>query len=97
VARVVCSAHWLDALEGALTRLRERDAGAAPAAAAAIASAVGQLGAHPLAGKRIAAELRELVVSYGPTGFVAVYRFVALRDEVRLLAIRGQRELGYRP
>jgi plasmid stabilization system protein ParE len=97
VAEIVCCARWLDSLEGALTRLRDEDVSVAPAAAAAIASAVSQLGGHPLVGRRIAGELRELVVSYGPTGFVALYRFVALRDEVRLLAIRRQRKIGYRP
>jgi hypothetical protein len=37
------------------------------------------------------------VISFGATGFVALYRFVPLGQEVRVLAIRHQRELGYRP
>lgn len=41
-------------------------------------------------------DLRELVISYGRTGYVALYRFLPLRDEVRVLAIRHQREIGYR-
>jgi plasmid stabilization system protein ParE len=42
-------------------------------------------------------ELRELVISYGRTGYVALYRFVIGRDEVRILALRHQRELGFLP
>ena len=42
-------------------------------------------------------ELRELVISYGRTGYVALYRFFIARDEVRALAIRNQRQLGFVP
>jgi hypothetical protein len=31
------------------------------------------------------------------SGYVALYRFVASKDEVRILAIRHQRELGFQP
>ncbi len=66
-------------------------------AVAAIQSAVDNLSAHPLVGRRIEGELRELIISYGQTGYVAMYRFVVSRDEVRILAIRHQRELGFLP
>jgi plasmid stabilization system protein ParE len=100
MAQVVCSACWLEAAGQALTQLRTQDPAAAPAAAAALRAAVAHLGAHPLVGRRLAGDLRdlrELVVSYGATGFIALYRFVTERDEVRLLTIRRQRDLGYRP
>lgn len=42
-------------------------------------------------------ELRELVISYGQTGYIALYRFVVSRQQVRILAIRHQRELGFLP
>lgn len=50
---------------------------------------------HPFVGRAVAGELRELVISFGRTGYVALYRFVPARDQVRILAIRHQRELGY--
>lgn len=50
---------------------------------------------HPLIGRIVTAELRELVISYGRTGYVALYRFLPVRGEVRILAIRHQRELDY--
>jgi len=66
-------------------------------ALSAIRSAVEILAAHPLIGRRVEGELRELIISYGQTGYVALYRFVVSRDEVRLLALRHQREVGFLP
>ena len=48
-------------------------------------------------GARIDGETRELVISHGESGFIALYRFVVPRGEVRVLAIRHQREIGFRP
>jgi hypothetical protein len=35
------------------------------------------------------------VISWGDTGYLALYRFDAARDLVRILRIRHQREAGY--
>jgi plasmid stabilization system protein ParE len=48
-------------------------------------------------GRRIHGDIRELVISYGQTGYVALYRFVVPQDEVRMLAVRHQREIGFTP
>jgi plasmid stabilization system protein ParE len=40
-------------------------------------------------------EIRELVISRGATGYLALYRFHAPTDTVRILRIRHQREGGY--
>jgi plasmid stabilization system protein ParE len=97
VAAVVYSARALAHLERAFQFLRDDNSEAALAAAQAIQSAVDALAAHPLLGRRVRGDLRELVISYGRTGYVALYRFVLARDEVRVLAIRHQRELGFVP
>jgi plasmid stabilization system protein ParE len=97
VAQVVYSARALDHIERAIEHLAIENPSAAIAAAAAIRSAVENLAEHPLTGRRIAGEIRELVVSYGATGYIALYRFVVKSDEVRVLAIRHQREIGYLP
>ncbi len=39
--------------------------------------------------------LRELVISFGRSGYIALYRFKPESDEVRILAIRHQREIDY--
>jgi plasmid stabilization system protein ParE len=77
--------------------LRDKNPGAALSAVEAIQSAVSNLAVHPLVGRRLESELRELIISYGRSGYVALYRFVIARDEVRILAIRHQRELGFQP
>ena len=38
--------------------------------------------------------MRELVISHGSTGYLALYRYHEIRDLVTVLAIRHQRELG---
>lgn len=97
MAQVVYSALALEHIERAFEFLRDQSPDAAQDAVTAIQSAVDNLAAHPLIGRRIEGEVRELVISYGRTGYVALYRFVVSQDEVRVLAIRHQRELGFQP
>jgi plasmid stabilization system protein ParE len=97
VATVVYSARSLVHLERAFQFLRDKNPDAALDAVEAIRSAVDHLAAHPLVVRRVEGELRELIISYGRTGYVALYRFVVSRNEVRILAIRHQRELGFLP
>jgi plasmid stabilization system protein ParE len=97
VAQVVYSARSLDHLQRAFQFLRDKNSAAALDAVIAIQSAVDSLAAHPFIGRRIEGEIRELVISYGQSGYVALYRFVASQNEVRVLAIRHQRELGFQP
>jgi plasmid stabilization system protein ParE len=97
MAQVVYSARALVHVERAFQFLRDKNPAAALDAVLAIQSAVDNLAAHPFIGRRIEGELRELIISYGQSGHVALYRFVAAQDEVRVLAIRHQRELGFQP
>ena len=97
MAEVVYSARSLDHIERAFQFLHDKNPGAALNAVTAIQSAVDILAAHPLVGRRVDGELRELVISYGKSGYIALYRFVVSLDEVRILAIRHQRELGFQP
>ncbi len=61
-----------------------------------IAGAIGILELHPLIGRRIDAHVRELIISRGTTGYIALYRHDPGYDVVRILRIRHQREAGYR-
>jgi plasmid stabilization system protein ParE len=97
MAQVVYSARSLEHIERAFQFLRDKNPAAALDAVTAIQTAVDNLAAHPLIGRRIEGELRELVISYGQTGYIALYRFVVPQNEVRILAIRHQRELGFQP
>lgn len=97
MATVVYSKRALDHIERAFQFLRDKDQDTAQSAVTAIQSAVDNLAAHPLVGRRLEGELRELIISYGHSGYVAVYRFVISADKVRVLAIRHQREVGFQP
>jgi len=50
----------------------------------------------PLIGRKVKDDKRELVVGHASRGYVALYRFVEAMDTVFVLAIRSQRESGYR-
>lgn len=85
---------------GQLARAVESRRGEGPAAAGdavrAITSAAALVGGSPLVGRRVHGEIREIVISFGATGYLALYRFVPLQQQVRILALRHQRELYYR-
>jgi plasmid stabilization system protein ParE len=98
VARVVYSRNALANLERAFKSLDALSPDAAIAAVDAIRSAVEMLEHHPLIGRSVESVeggLRELVISFGRSGYLALYRFVPARREVRILALRHQRELDY--
>lgn len=97
MATVVYSARALGHIERAFESIVEENPSAALAAVAAVHSAAMNLAMHPLVGRRVEGERRELIISFGQTGYVALYRFVVRLDEVRILALRHQRELGYIP
>jgi plasmid stabilization system protein ParE len=97
VATVVYSAGALAHIEHALARVRRDNPDVTDAAVQAISSAAALLAEHPLVGRRLRGDIREMVISIGPTGHVALYRFLPVRREVRILALRHQGELHYRP
>ena len=61
-----------------------------------VTDAVEVLAEHPLIGRYAEQGLRELVISNGRTGFVALYRYREDHELIRILAIRHQRESGLR-
>ncbi len=96
MAQVIYSTRSLENLERAFEFLAGQDPRSGAAAVRAIRAAVAVLAEHPLIGRAIEeAGLRELVISYGNTGYVALYWFVPEREEVVVLALRHQRELDY--
>lgn len=91
--------------EGAVRGLRRcRDflAGKAPAAAQRAAEVIARrlllLESAPDIGRPLPElpELRELVITFGDSGYVALYRYVSGDDAVHVLAFRHQKEAGLR-
>jgi len=50
---------------------------------------------HPLVGRIVEQGYRELVISRGRTGYVALYAYDATHNVTLILAIRHQRECGF--
>ena len=96
MAQVVYSEEALSDFERTIEFLLEASAGTAAAALSNIHSAIQILETHPLIGRRVDDHIRELVISRGASGYVALYRFDPPIDIVRILRIRHQREAGYR-
>jgi plasmid stabilization system protein ParE len=95
VARLIYSKSALADLERLTDFLIESDPAAAVATVDLIAEAVAVLGNHPLIGRPAEDDLRELIISRGHSGYVALYSYEALHDAVLILAVRHQREAGY--
>ena len=75
---------------------QELNVGAAPARIEEILQAVQILATSPFIGRPVKDGKRELVIGRGSRGYVALYRYVPEVDTVFLLAIRSQRESGYK-
>jgi plasmid stabilization system protein ParE len=82
-------------LERLVDFLLETDAANAATTFELIESAVSVLASHPLIGRPVEAGLRELVISRGRSGYLALDRYDEARDRMLVLAIRHQREAGY--
>jgi plasmid stabilization system protein ParE len=92
---------WLLAPEAAddLDRLTEFLLEAAPDAAVEvvdlIVDALTVLARHPLIGRPVHSGLRELVISRGHSGYLALYSYDEQADVALVLAVRHQREQDY--
>lgn len=95
MARLTFSGRALEDLEHRFDFLAGHDPRAATATLELIIEAVSVLARHPHIGRKVEADLRELVISRGASGYVALYRFDEKHDVIRILAIRHLRELGY--
>jgi addiction module RelE/StbE family toxin len=95
VARVVYASRALADFERVVSFLAEHEPKLAGIVVSRIREAVSALQRHPLLGRPVEEGLRELVISHGRTGYIALYRFLRAEDVVLVLALRHQREAGY--
>lgn len=95
MARLTYSRRAFADLERLSDFLLAADPAAASRTVDLIAEAVAILKRHPLIGRSVDEHVRELVISRGKTGYVALYSYETEHDAVLVLAIRHQREAGY--
>ena len=92
---IVYTAQALLDLERLVEFLLHTDAGAASSTAGVIFNALEILAHSPEIGRKVHLGQRELVISRGHTGYLALYRFLPAQQRVLVLALRHQREAGY--
>lgn len=97
MARLIYSRRALADLERLTDFLLETDPAAALETVDLISEAVRILENHPLIGRPAEHGLRELVISRGRSGYLALYSHEPGQDTALVLAIRHQREAAYPP
>jgi plasmid stabilization system protein ParE len=96
VTEQVYAAQALRDLERLGDFLLQSDPQAARDTAMLVFEALELLTRHPEIGRKVHAGQRELVISRGRTGYLALYRYLPQFDRVLVVALRHQRESGYR-
>lgn len=96
MAKIIYSADALEDFERIIEFLIASSPDSAAATIGRIRQAIEILSDHPVLGRRVDGLRRELVISRGASGYLALYRFDEGRDLVRILRIRHQREAGYK-
>lgn len=96
MSRIELAPELADDFERILEHLVLHEASDAPSRIREIIEAIGVLEHNPLIGRPAEMDKRELVIGRRARGYVALYRYVAEIDTVFVLAIRNQREAGYK-
>ena len=95
MSRLVFSPRALQDIERCVEFLIDSDPAAASATNALIVSGLRMLKDHPLVGRPVELAYREMLISRGRNGYIALYKYEVERDIAIVLAIRHQRESGY--
>jgi plasmid stabilization system protein ParE len=95
MARISYASRALSDLERISDFLADQGLAAQLEALDLIDEAITVLARHPLIGRPAEHDMRELVISQGRTGYVALYSHEVESDAVLILAVRHQREAGF--
>ena len=95
--RVIITEGAVVGLEKCRVFLRQKNPLAAKRAAQKISYNLELLDKHPDIGRPLndTPELRELVIEFGDSGYIALYRYKPKENTVYILAFRHQKEAGY--
>lgn len=95
MARLVLAPQAAQDLKRLTEFLIDTDPNAANETVSVLADGLRILKQHPLVGRPVEQGYRELVISRGRTGYVALYTYDTIRNMALVLAIRHQRESGF--
>ena len=96
MSRVEIAPEVGDDFERIFDHLAQHDTDNAAARIRDIIEAFNVLESNPLIGRPAPGNKRELIIGRRSRGYVALYRHVPEIDTVFILALRSQREAGYR-
>ena len=96
MARVEIAPGVGDDLDRIFDHLARYDLDSTPARIREIIQAISVLETNPHIGRPARRNKRELIIGRGSRGYVALYRYVPEIDTVFVLALRSQREAGYK-
>jgi len=91
---IVFAPQALDDLERLTDFLIENDKSSALLTITLIEEAIELLARHPLLGRLCDTHLRELVISRGKSGYIALYSFEESKNTILINGIRHQKESG---
>jgi toxin ParE1/3/4 len=96
MARIEIASNVSDDLDRIFDHLAQHDLDHAAERIGEIMDAISVLEKNPLIGRLCRSNKRELVIGRRSRGYVALYRYVPEIDTVFVLALRSQREAGYK-
>ncbi|MEN9375114.1 MAG: hypothetical protein RL710_271 [Pseudomonadota bacterium] len=96
MTRIELAPEVFDDFDRFFEYIAQFDAGSAPQRIGDILEAIQILTHSPLIGRPVKDGKRELVIGRATRGYVALYRDVAGIDTVFVLAVRAQREDGFK-
>ena len=96
VTRIEIAPEVFDDFDRIFDHVARFDVNSAPDRIAEILEAVQILTTSPLIGRPVKDGKRELVIGRASRGYVALYRYAVGVDTVFLLAVRSQRESGFK-
>ncbi|WP_234192425.1 type II toxin-antitoxin system RelE/ParE family toxin [Pseudacidovorax intermedius] len=96
MTRIELAPEVLDDLERFVEHLEQHSADGPRERMQEILEAFDVLAHSPAIGRPVKDGKRELVIGKGSRGYVALYRYVASVDTIFVLALRAQRESGFK-
>lgn len=94
--RIEFAPEITDDFERIIDHLRKHEVHQAENRIEQIIETISILENNPLIGRPTDTDIRELIIGRDSRGYVALYQFIEEIDTVFVLAIRGQKEAGYK-
>lgn len=96
MTRIELAPEVFDDFDRFFDHIAQYDPGSAPERIGAIVDAIQILSHSPQIGRPVQGGKRELVIGRAARGYVALYHYIEAMDTVFVLAVRSQREVGFK-